>query len=301
MSDREATQELGRRLALRVISAPPSARVATAAIAAVTALPKDAVAQALANPPCILPLLPGQDLHRTRGYLAALGLRVELVEDGPDDACDLCLHLMDVTDLPRLVEGLLPMLRPLMQVDAVALHQRLTGPDGFVIPSLPFAVALRLMRRLRRFRQLSVLQSRRALAVFDLFAPAGMPTGLAAHLRLLGNVEDPVTGAMAAALDRTTAQHLSRRFPAVRVVDRAFQRFDVVLTGICDSVTDDIADFLTARTGLSRDRFGLVSPTAPLRLDRAVPRLSALSFRSDYGAIGLQTFLSLSNTARVTA
>lgn len=297
MSDREATQELGRRLALRVVSVPHSARVATAAIAAVTSLPAEAVAQALANPPCILPLSPGQDLNRARGYLSALGLRVELVED---DACDLCLQLKDGTDLPRLVEGLLPVLRPLIEIEPGAMLDRLIGPDGLVIPDIPLPETMRVLRRLRRFRQISVLQSHRASAVFDLFAPGTLPPGLPAHLRLLGNVEDPVTGAMAAGLDRATARHLSRRFPAARVVDRAFQRFDVMLTRICASVSDDYADFLTARTGLSRDRFGLVSPCAPVRLDRAVPRVSALRFRSDYGAIGLHTFLSLSDTARPT-
>jgi hypothetical protein len=188
-----------------------------------------------------------------------------------------------------------PLLDTVFPLTDTALREGLAAPDGLVLPLLSASAAEVLVRRLRRVRQVSVMQSRSSDAICDVFAATGRQPGLAAHLRLLGYSEDPLTGALAAGLDRHVAGHLARRFPQVRVIDRLFQRFDVMLTQINGTVGADIADFLTGRTGLGRDHFDLVSPTRPLRLETGLLRAVALRFRQDYAAIGLPTFVRLAH------
>lgn len=291
----ETTQAFRQIRNLRVISVSPAARIALGTISAALQLPRATLSDLLDRTPVLLPVPPGHDARRLRGFLMAMGLRVADCHPDTADRFDLCLHPKPGTELAPLVAVLMPVLKEIGPRTETALRDGLAAPDGLILPLLSAPVADRLLRRLRRIRQISVVQSCSSDAVHDLFAPSVALAGLSAHLRLLGYGEDPVTGAMAAGIDRDIARHLMRRFPQARVIDRAFQRFDLLLTGINTPVGEDIADFLTSRVGLGRDRFGLVSAEVPLRLETGLLRSSALRFRQDYAAIGLPTTLALTN------
>ena len=280
---------------LRVISCTPSASLALGSVSALLNLPRATLSELLERTPVLLPVPPGQDARRLRGFLMAVGLRVADCHPDTADCLDLCLQPKPGAEVDALVPLLSPVLQTVMPLSDAALRAGLAAPDGLILPLLSAPVAERLSRRLRRLRQVSVLHSRCGESLHDLFAPADGLAGLADHLRLLGYGEDPQTGAVAAGLDRHVAGHLARRFPQARVIDRAFQRFDVLLSRITVPVSEDIADFLTSRCGLGRDRFDLVSPAAPLRLETGLLRASALRFRQDYAAIGLHPVLTLSH------
>ncbi|OYU18637.1 MAG: hypothetical protein CFE34_09520 [Rhodobacteraceae bacterium PARR1] len=263
-------------------------------MSAVLNLPRATVADLLDRTPVLLPVPPGQDARRLRGFLMAMGLRVADCQPEIADCVDLCVQPASGAEMDTLVALLSPLVQSVVPMPDAALRDGLSLPDGLILPTLPVAVAERLSRRLRRVRHLSVLLSNSTDAVHDVFASETGLAGLSAHLRILGYHEDPQTGALAAGLDRHVAGHVMRRFPQARIIDRAFQRFDVVLARVNGPVSDDIADFLTSRTGWGRDRFDLVSPAMPLRIETGLLRASALRFRRDYAAIGLQTFLALS-------
>lgn len=294
----ETTQAFRHIRNLRVISVSPAARITLGPLSTALNLSRAALSDLLDRTPVLLPVPPGQDPRRLRGFLMAMGLRIADCHPETTDQFDLCLQPKPGAEIAPLVAQLLPVLTGVCTVTETHLREGLAAPDGLILPLLSAPVADRLLRRLRRVRQISVAQSRSSDAVHDLFAPSVAMAGLSAHLRLLGYAEDPVTGALAAGIDRDVARHLVRRFPQARVIDRAFQRFDLLLTRISTPVSEDIADFLTSRTGLGRDRFDQVSTAAPLRLETGLLRTSALRFRQDYAAIGLPTTLALSHPVR---
>jgi hypothetical protein len=291
----ETTQAYRPIGALRVISVCPSGALAMGTLCAVLELSRATLIDLLGRTPIVLPVPPGKDARRLRGFLMTMGLRVADCDPRLTDRFDLCIQLKAEAALEPLVSVLHPVLDPVFPMTDTALRDGLAAPDGLVLPLLSASAAEVLVRRLRRVRQVSVMQSRSSDAVCDVFAPMGQHSGLTSHLRLLGYSEDPLTGALAAGLDRHVAGHLARRFPQVRVIDRAFQRFDVMLTRVNGRVGTDIADFLTGRTGLGRNHFDLVSPAMPLRLETGLLREVALRFRHDYASIGLPTFVRLSH------
>lgn len=295
--ERQATQSLGNGGVLRVVSVPQSARVMLDAVASSLKLTRHALAERLETVPCLLPLPPETDGRRMRGYLRVMGVQVDDALPDHADLHDLSIHVRDGVDPAMMVGPVATVLRSVLPHHPVDLSGLLAGSRGAEITDLDAAMAERLTRRLRRLRQIVVMPSCRATAVYDLFAGPADDAVLADHLRLLGHREDPLTAAVATGLDRRAARSLLRRFPGARVINRDFQLFDLMLTRIDGHLPDDIADFLTARTGLLRECFGLVSPAAPLRLEIALPRASALRFRTDYGSIGLQTHLRLVHPA----
>lgn len=224
--------------------------------------------------------------------LRALGLQVELTEvAGPGPAQDICVKPAPGADAAELA----PAVAHAAGLDFDVAKAGLTHRDGLLIEDLGGAVADTLHRKLRRIRHLTVARSCRQTALYDLFCDDAAPyQRMAAHLRLLGHGEDPVTGAKASGFNRTIRDHLLRVFPCARLIDRAFQRFDLFLVHVDRRVGGDMADFLTARTGLPRDRFGQVTEDAPVRLEQSLSRVGAIRFRADYEAIGFQTVLRLS-------
>ena len=78
----------------------------------------------------------------------------------------------------------------------------------------------------------------------------------------------------------------------------AGNRYDLMLTDVTGWVTKDLADFLVGRTAQPRSRFEVISPDAPLALDRGLGQNVARQFRGDYAAIGLHTRLILSGRSR---
>ena len=66
---------------LRVISCTPSASLALGSVSALLNLPRATLSELLERTPVLLPVPPGQDARRLRGFLMAVGLRVALRDE----------------------------------------------------------------------------------------------------------------------------------------------------------------------------------------------------------------------------
>lgn len=229
---------------------------------------------------------------RVGAMLSALGLHVRL-DDVPPDA-PLSIGFRPEVWAKR--DGLAEPLSQLLAMPAARVAAALTQPGGLVLPDLPRAEAERLRRATRRIRGLAATLSDPTDAISDLFVQGPPPAALQHHLRLIGQQGDPVTGALAAGLDQRLCRHLMQRFPlpGLLFIDRAFQRFDILLTGAGRWVSSELADFLTGRTALPRARFETISPESPIRIEVGLTRGAARQFHADYAAMGLETRLALS-------
>lgn len=230
--------------------------------------------------------------RRLTAMLSALGLKVRLDETPPDAPVAMAIRPEIWASRDDLVAPLSAQID--MRPDAVATA--LSQPGGLILTGLSPTEAERLRRTLRRIRGLAVSLSDPATATYDLFALTPPPAALLRHLRLLGQLGDPLTGALAAGLDQRLCRHLTKRFDmgGLLFLDRAFQRFDILLTGTGRWVSTELADFLTGRTALPRARFETISPDTPIRIELGLTRTAARHFHADYAALGLETRLVLS-------
>lgn len=228
---------------------------------------------------------------RLTTMLTALGLKVRL-DDTPIDAS---VSMAIRAEIWASREALVHPLAALVDQRPDTVAQALCQPGGLILNDIPPTEAERLRRALRRIRGLAITLSDPASATYDVFAVTPPQAGLLRHLRLLGQLGDPVTGALAAGLDQRLCRHLSRRFDmqGLLILDRTFQRYDILLTGTGRWVSTELADFLTGRTALPRARFETVSPENPIRIELGLTHSAARHFHADYAALDLETRLVL--------
>ena len=232
-----------------------------------------------------------------RAILSTLGVRVDLHPSGHDtpQSFDLSLQMQSWADPEKVAAGLEQVIGGSRTEHLRALAQ----PAGLVLPEIPAAAAAELDRRLRRIRGLVLLHLDRRHACLDLFAPSPLSAEQARLLsqvsRTFGLTGDATSGAILVGLGQGLAARVLARFAGAGLiaVDRAFQRFDLHLTGYAGWLTKDLADFLAARTGTSRARFEFLSAAEPIRLDTGLTYLQARRFCADYAAIGLFVRLKL--------
>ncbi len=180
----------------------------------------------------------------------------------------------------------------------------LHAPGGLVVTDLTWQ-AVAGWRTDRALSRAQILVSESEGAAYDVlpwYRPDDQTSvsALARHLRVLGLAPCPLTGAVAAGIDRTMAAHLIERFPRAGLlcVNRDFQRFDLVMTAAPGLSPRELADFLTTRTGQSRVVPGATCTSAPEAIDCALTRSDALAFQADYALIGIETRLRLVSGSR---
>lgn len=231
------------------------------------------------------------------GLLRSCGMGVRLEGAEPaEGVVDLSIQLV----MPIRVQRMMRLISRETGLPLDEVADGLRRPGGLVMHGLARAEAQRIRGTLGRAAFLSVTVSDPAGAIYDVFAPKGhMTPALADRLRLIGAVQDPITGAVAIGLDHDLRERLVRQDEGARllVLDRAFQRYDMYLTWASGWVCRDLADFLVSRTGLPRSRFEVMSHGRPLRIESGLTYAAARQFRADYGAIGLETRMVLSGLA----
>lgn len=173
------------------------------------------------------------------------------------------------------------------------LSQQLRQPGGAQFLDLPPGQVPQWQAACRHRRDLEMAVSQGEGALHDLFVP--IPDALATDLRALGLSGCAVTGARAAGLDRSMLGWLERRH-RLRALDRAFQRFDLLMLGCGRLSPREVADFLGLRTGMGAPDFARASARTPLQIETALPRDTALRFFADYGQIGLPVALLLTGS-----
>ena len=219
---------------------------------------------------------------------ASLAQLIGLSAASHDTRHDLCLRLADPTDLaPR---DWLARDWPLAPVEL------LDAPSGLVIRALDGAEARATLLFLQD-RGFEVTLTSGWGCLHDVFAeaPGFRPSAaLEQYLRILGPGEvEPlshVDGALAAGLEARTAELLVARFAGLISVPRAFQRFDLYVTGPGLLSPREAADFLASR---GRAHPGRLAPGQVMRAESRLNRAAARQFLQDYRQIGLPTELRL--------
>lgn len=289
----ELSPSSGLRLVL--VSTGPSAHLAADTLAQHLGLSPEVALTLLTEAPSVLAeAIDPVAARPLADLLRSFGLRVRLdASSASEQRWDLSIQLVMPVRLKRTV-------RIVSEQTGLAqseVSHRLRRPGGVVLTGKSRAEIDRLGAALNRLGSLALIESDPASAVYDVFLPDADETEeLSNRLRMIGAERDPITGAVAAGLDRALCDHLTGRFGGQEwlVLDRAFQRYDLYLTRATGWVTRDLADFLVARTGLPRSRFEVLSDGLPLRIEFGLTHAAARQFRADYASIGLHTLLMLS-------
>ena len=252
----------------------------------------------LCDAPSVLAEAIEPDLARKLAdLLRSFGLRVRLDDStGRTARFDLSIQIA----LPVRIQRAVRMVAEQTGLPVEHVASQLHRPGGVVLTGLERAEVDRLQAALGRSGSLVLIESDPASAIYDVFLPdQEMNEALSDRLRMMGAEPDPITGAVAAGLDRALCDHLLGRDPVsgLLALSRAFQRYDMYLSRATGWVTNDLADFLVARTGLPRSRFEVLSERLPLKIETGLTHASARQFRADYASIGLHTLLVLSGLA----
>lgn len=224
--------------------------------------------------------------------LSALGLNLLVqAEDDQPPLYDLSIQRSLWTDPKRVARRLATALG----LELRTVDQALERPGGLILTGLTMVEAQQTERRLSDIRGLIVLRTDRDGALYDLFATRPLnpaeSDALTAAVRGVSARPDLLTGACAAGLDQAACRRLLSALPDLGLIalDRGVQRFDLQLVGVRGWVTQDLADFLVARTAQPRARFEVISPETPVTLDRGLTHAVLRQFCADYAAIGLIT------------
>ncbi len=220
--------------------------------------------------------------------LAALGLTRQNAEAQSDQSLSVQLTL------PADLAFLAPKIATITKLPLSCVQQALQRPGGVVLENLTATEATQLRKQIRRAQGMKTAQSSMN-AVCDLFVIQALPITvsrtLGRYLALMGATSCRFSGALASGLTLHQAKHICARFPhsGLIALDRAFQRFDLFLTGIGDLAPQDVAEFLSTRANLSGAMVECVTPLQPLQIENGLTRGVTQQFRADYAAIGLQT------------
>ena len=236
--------------------------------------------------------LPRKTAMAALGLMATLGVRLAVVPVGEDVAPDLFDLSLRLTDLraATCVEQKLRDLGLWTSGDRPDFY----GPAGLQITDLCHEAVKGIRLSLAHTSGVDVAASAQIDALYDLFLARGQKrsdlTAEIKHLTDMGcHASDPWP-ALAVGLDRQMLAHFETRFAdhGLVCVNQAFQRYDVILTGLGDVSIRDFVDFLTVRGHTPSVAFDGLMQDQGLAIDTALSRKSAEQFVADYTMIGLQ-------------
>lgn len=271
---------------MTVTAASPAASLAMDFIAGKLGIEPARVAEQMATLPAVLAeALPDRDARRMAAMLSLMGVSVRLdpvLSFTPaEDRAAVALHLVEGADRAAAEARLQRVLG-----DA-ADPARLDLAGGLLLPGLADMATedrRRTLRALQRTPGIRVSLSDPATAVCDLFAPR--TPALWAEVSRLGLARCRFSGAAAAGVNLATGRVLlGRAGPGALLIDRAFQRYDLMFQAAPGMAPADVADFLATRPGVDRRS---LCDGAPLRLDADLSRAAAQRFVADYAAIGIE-------------
>ena len=227
----------------------------------------------------------GPAAARLLPLLRAMGLHPELHSD---QGVMMAIQTSSAACTPLLAANLARVLNR----DATAVLAALQSPGGIILDGITQDQTDDLHLRLRALRGLRLTLGSGA---FDLFAISPLQPEtrrkLGPHLAILGLRPCRFSGALAANLTALQANQLRSRFDdaGLLTLNRAFQRFDLFLTGTDGLAAQDAAAFLSTRADLGNVMVECVTPLSPLQIETGLTRTAARQFHADYAAIGLDT------------
>ncbi len=274
---------------IHVIAASPAALLAILSIAGILGIEPQQAADRLASLPTVLTEnVAGPEAQRLSAVLMAFGLNVRLdptfstkAPQPPAEAlADLAVQLAPGADAKVAASRL----HALLGMPEAVVLKGLTGPEGLVLRGLSPPQIIGRQQALRRDRGLRLTLSDPASATFDAF-PAMNKLLPVADLMRLGLARCPFSGAAASGLNHATALYLSRRVQdRLTLVNRDFQRFDLLLRATHGLAPKELSGFLESRPGARQP-----SANDGLRqLEIDLPRRVAMQFAADYATIGVE-------------
>ena len=232
--------------------------------------------------------------------LSALGLRVALqpVESmPPDEFCDVSIRLRDARHAPKLVQLLADRLAR-GNLTAAAFD----GPQGYIVKGMSLARAEWLCQALREVPQVYCAISEHRTAFYDLFAKPFLTrinhAEVKRQLRLMGCGIGGFGDAIGLGLEKRVLDRILSQFPDLGLfgVDRAFQRYELLVVGKGALSGQEFVDFMMSRPTLHGLQPGQLLGALPLRLENWLTRAAAKQFLGDYGLIGIQAVTRLVRT-----
>jgi len=236
--------------------------------------------------------MPRDGARAAIGIMSTLGVRLAMVAIGQDtrpELFDLCLHLTDLR-AARLVEEKLRGLGVWLSPDRPDFY----GPAGLQITDLSAYLVDATVVAFARTPGVDVTVCAQSDALYELFLAPGQNRSdmkpRIKHLADMGCHAAEPWPAVAVGLDRQMIAHFETRFAdhGLVCVNQAFQRYDLILTGLGDVSIRDFVDFLTVRGHTPSVAFDGLMHDQGLTIETALSRKLAEQFVSDYTMIGLQ-------------
>lgn len=246
-----------------------------------------------------------QAAHAALPLLAALGLLVAIqpVQSmPPDEFCNVSIRLRDPRNAAKLNVALERLLGHTGPIAAA-----FSGPQGHVVHDLSPARAEWLRHSLREKKGVFCAISEHRTAVYDLFAEP--PLSAISHaevrrqLRLMGCGIGGFGDAIGLGLERRVLDRILAQLPQFGLfgVDRAFQRYELLVTGKGTLSEQEFADFMSSRPVTKSITPRNLMKSLPLTLETWLTRAAARQFMSDYGSIGIQAVTKLVRDTDQTA
>jgi hypothetical protein len=284
--------KLHERVDVFLLSAGPISAMASAQLARHFDIPLALAETVLSkgNGP-VATQMPSDCAKAAMGIMATLGVRLAAVPVGQDAAperSDLCLHLTDLR-AAAAVEQKLRDLGVWVSADRPDFY----GPGGLQITDVCQGLAQATVLALGRTSGVDVISCAQSDALYDLFVVSDHTQislkPMIKHLSDMGcHAADPWP-ALAVGLDRQMLAHFEARFPdhGLVCVNQAFQRYDLILTGLGDVSIKDFVDFLAVRGHTPSVAFDGVMQDQGMTIEFALSRKAAEQFGADYAMIGL--------------
>ncbi len=251
--------------------------------------------------------VPRQTAEKAAEVLRGAGLHVDVLGEGETFVSGEALHDVALlpTDFSRMAEVVREVIR-LLGVDARTARQILCTSPTILVGAVSSATVEALRER---FSPLGVelAVSRPAESTFDIVLGPSVASVRQRLLETLANVGIPLLRPaegedlplVASGLDKRTAEHIwnefGRRNPTLRILDRAFERFDIRL----DACPREAISGLVALTGMPEKVAGKVLERLPVvvlqnltfeQARDALDKLSALGATTVDELRTLQTF-----------
>ena len=225
------------------------------------------------------------------GMSATLGHRFTAVPFGhttEPEKFDLCLHLTDL----RAAAGVEEKLRAL-GLWASSDRPDFYGPGGLQISDVSQGLAQTTALALEYTSGVELILSAHSDALYDVFAMSDhKPFALKPMIKHLSDMgchaADPWP-ALAVGLNRKMLVNFETHFPdhGLVCVNQAFQRYDLVLTGLGDISIRDFTDFLCMRGHSPFVAFDGLKQGRGFSIEFALSRKAAEQFMADYTLMGL--------------
>ncbi|TVQ68047.1 MAG: hypothetical protein EA373_11520 [Oceanospirillales bacterium] len=282
---------------LTITSIGEASALAAKVIAEGLGSPADRVAEKLYRAPSILAdSLSLEVCERLAEMIRGLGIEANVESSQappppPNELFDICVHLTDIAQLPKVSEDLALFLG----MDTSTMISLLITPPAMVIGGVSDATYQAIKSRLN-FPGVHVIASRPTTAKYDIYLESLTSQQLHPFKRFLQRLKLTMTDSVLADLDYDTAQSIWKQFGhclPMQVINQAFYRYDLCLVSLPGSLSvsdqPSAQDYLDQTLGMSPMDYSSVEPHLPLVIAEGLSNQEALQQQTEFSSHNLVT------------